>query len=90
MSERGSKVSKSEKSNAGFLTRCEKSASVNKKSIESEGNGSEKSVNWRRNTSVSVVSVPAKSVSKNASGVHSGMSRSSASENNVRHAHKSG
>src|SRR5258707_7699119 len=65
-SERGSKSSKNGKPNGGFLTRCEKSASANKKSCEHKDNRSERSGNWKRNKSVSAVYVPAKNASKSA------------------------
>src|SRR5260370_8458561 len=66
----------------------EKNASENRKSIEYRSNGSEKSEKRKRNSNVSVVCEHEKNVSKSVSGACSGMSRSSASENNAWHASK--
>src|SRR5262249_43374517 len=87
-SERGSKSSKNGKPNGGFLTRSEKNASGNKKSIEPKSNGSVKSANASRNSNASVVCVHKKNGSKSASGVCSGIRRSNVSENDVLHASK--
>src|SRR5258708_15367655 len=85
---RGSKSSKNGKPNGGFLTRSEKNASGNKKSIEAKSNGSVKSANASRNSNASVVCAHKKNGSKSASGVCSGIRRSNVSENDVLHASK--
>jgi hypothetical protein len=90
MSSSVSESSSNGKPNAGFATRCEKSTSENRKSIEFKDYESGKSENRSKNKNANVASVLGKNVSRSVSGVCTGMSRSSASENNALHASKNG
>ena len=88
MSKRGIGSNRNGKLNVSSGKRFVKSASENKKRIESKSNGSVKSVNGSRNSNASVVCVPENNVSKSACDAKSGMNRSSVSENDAWHASK--
>jgi DDE family transposase len=75
--------------NATSLNRSGRRASVSKKNIEHDDNGSEKSVSWKKNRNVNVASRLEQNVSKSFGGAESGMRRSSVSENSAWHAGKS-
>jgi hypothetical protein len=84
------KLKRNEKLNAYSYKKRETVGGMSKKSIEYEGNGSERNENWKRSRNASVVSELEKNASKSGCGVERGMRRSSASENSAEPSSKRG